>query len=361
MKNGIYVYGVIKTSPPCREAGREAGDPKEPARHSLWHQALAGGFGEIGIGDKSRRHVGTNVFTIGFKDLAAVVSNSPFIVYDSLTKEKTVKDLVTHQLVIEKIMAGFTIIPVKFGTMVETEDEVIKLMEKGYFVLRNALGKMEGKIELDLVAIWKLPKILSVIYDHNHRVQKKQQEIALKGDKVVVEDKVALGKLIEQALNTRKARDSRLILQALKKKAVEICLHDLTSDEMVFNAAFLIKASDKEIFYKALDKLDQRFEDTLNFRLVGPLPPYSFSTILFKRISQQEVEKAKKTLGLNGEITDKLLSHAYRQLALECHPDKNAGQDQLNFDLVNSAYRVLKDFARGGFFNVDIYHWEEQR
>ncbi len=58
MKNGIYVYGVIKTS-----------DPKK--------------FGEIGIGDKSASRR-TQVLTIGFKDLAAVVSNNPFMVYDSL-------------------------------------------------------------------------------------------------------------------------------------------------------------------------------------------------------------------------------------------------------------------------------------
>ncbi len=331
MKNGIYVYGVIKTSAPQE-------------------------FGKIGIGDKS-----SQVITIGFKDLAAVVSNSPFMVYDSLAKEKTVKDLVTHQFVIEKVMEGSTIIPVKFGTMVETEDEVIKFMEKGYFVLRNALRKMEGKIELDVVASWKLPKILAMIYSHDRRVQKKQQEIALKGDKATVEDKVALGKLIEQALNTRKVRNRYLILQTLKKEAKEICLHGLTSDEMVFNAAFLIKAHDKEKFYKTVDKLDQGFEDTLNFRLVGPLPSYSFSTILFKGISQQEVEKAKKTLGLNGEITDKTVNHAYRQLAQVSHPDKHAGRGQLKFDLINSAYRVLKDFTKRGFFDVDIYHWEGGR
>lgn len=331
MKNGIYVYGVIKTS-----------DPKK--------------FGEIGIGDKS-----SQVLTIGFKDLAAVVSNSPFMVYDSLTKEKTIKDLVTHQFVIEKVMADFTIIPLKFGTMVENTDEVTKLLEKGYFVLRNALRKIEGKIELDIVASWKLPKILSVIYAHNRRVQKKQQEIALKGDKVTLDEKMALGKLIEQALNSRKAKNRRLILQTLKKSAVEICSHDLTGDEMIFNAAFLIKASERKKFYKTVDKLDQRFEDTLNFRLVGPLPPYSFSTILFKRISPKEVEKAKKTLGLNGEITDKTVNHAYRQLAQIHHPDKNDSQGQLKFDLINSAYRVLKDFTKRGFFDVDIYHWEGGR
>jgi len=331
MKNGLYVYGVIKTSVPQE-------------------------FGEIGIGDKSSK-----VITIGFKNLAAVVSGGPFMVYDSLAKEKTIRDLVTHQFVVEKVMEGFTIIPLKFGTMVETEDEVIKLMDKGYFILKDALCKMEGKIELDVVVSWKLPKILAGIYAYNRQVQKKQKEIASKGDKATPEERIALGMLIEQALITKKAKDRLLILQALKKMAVDICPHDLTGDEMIFNTAFLIKASDKEIFYKAIDKLDQKFEDALNFRLVGPLPSYSFSTILFNRINKHEVEKAKETLRLNGEITDKAVNHAYRQLAQVYHPDKNAGQGQLKFDLINSAYKILKDFTRRGFFDVDIYHWEVGR
>ena len=349
MKNGIYIYGVIRTSPPAGEAG----DPQE--------------FGEIGIGNKA-----SNVVTIGFKDLAVVVSRSPFKVYDSLAKEETVKDLVIHQFVIEKVMESFTIIPVKFGTMVETEGDVAKFLDKGYFLLRNAFRKIEGKIELDVVASLKLPKILAVTYRHSCKIRNKQKEIAKQGAKATTEDKIALGRLVEQELETRKTRMNNLILQTLKRKAIDVCLHDLVSDDMIFNAAFFIKKEDKDFFYTIINKLDRRFEDTLNFRVVGPLPPYSFSTILFKRISQQEVEEAQKTLGLNGEITDKLLSHAYRQLALECHPDKNAGQvfdsevaqtrgGQLKFDLVNSAYRVLKDFTKGGFFNVDIYHWEEQR
>lgn len=101
MKNGIYICGIIKTS-----------SPQE--------------FGEIGIGND----VASNVQTIGYKDLAAVVCNSPLLVYDSLTKEQVVKHLATHQFVIEKVMERFTIVPVKFGTMVETEDEVIQFLEQ---------------------------------------------------------------------------------------------------------------------------------------------------------------------------------------------------------------------------------------
>ena len=341
MKNGIYIYGVISREAGSRSAGKTS-DPQD--------------FGKIGIGNKA-----VKVFAVNFKDLAAVVSKSPFIVYDSLAKEKTIKDLVSHQFVIEKVMESFTIMPVKFGTMAAAEDEVIEFLRKGYFMLKNGLRQTQGKIELDVVTNWELSKILTAIYHRSHRIKNKQKEIAAKGAGATTEDKIALGRLVEQELETRKTRMNHLILETLKRKAIDVCLHDLAGDDMIFNAAFFIKIQDKDFFYKIIDKLDHRFQDSLNFRVVGPLPPYSFSTILFNRITKLEVEKAKKTLGLNGEITDKTVNYAYRQLALKCHPDKNADTGQLKFEVINSAYRVLKDFTENGFFNVDIYRWEGQR
>ena len=329
MKNGIYIYGVIKTS-----ASQE--------------------FGEIGIG-------GAQVLTIGFKDLAAVVSHSPFMVYDSLAKEKTIKDLVTHQFVIEKVMEGFTIIPVKFGTMLESEDEVRKFLDKGFFFLRNTLQQMEGKIELDVVANWKLPQAAASLCHRSRLIKKKQAEIAALGDKATLEDKIALGKLVEKALNFKKVRFSKLISQTLKKEAVDFCPHDTASENMVFNAAFLIERQNEEFFNKALNLLDQKLENTLNFRLVGPLPSYSFATVVIKKIGSREVEEAKKTLCLNGEITAKKVSEAYRRLAQEFHPDKQGGRDPLCFNLINASYKVLRNFVEKGFIHVDIYRWEEQR
>jgi DnaJ-domain-containing protein 1 len=330
MENGIYIYGIIKTSN---------------------YQV----FGEIGIGDKAA----STVLTIGFKDLAAVVSNSPLMVYDSLRKEKVVKDLAIHQFVIEKVMERCTIVPVKFGTMVETEDEVIKFLEEGYVLLSNELGKMEGKIELDLVAWCELPKILATVSRHNSQIQERQRELALKGEKVTIEDKIMLGQSVERALKAEKARYHQLILQTLKQETEDICLHDLANDEMIFNAAFLLEKKKEELFHTLVDTLDQKFDYMLNFRIVGPLPAYSFSTIVFKKTDPDTIEKAKKTLHLTGEITDKTLRDAYHRLVKEYHPDKSSDEDAQKFQLIHAAYGTLKDFIENGLVHTEVYRWKQ--
>ena len=331
MKNGIYIYGIIKTNEPQM-------------------------FGEIGIGDE----IASKVYSIMFKDIAAIVSRSPLTTYDSLNKEKVIKDLANHQLVIEKVMQHFTIIPVKFGTMVETEDEVVKFLEQGYALLSNELDKAKGKIELDVVVWWDLQKILAALPEHNEQIQAKQQEIALKGEQVSEEEKIILGHFIEQTLKTEKDRYQQVILQTLKQEAVEVCLHDSAGDKMILNTAFLLEKKNEGSFDLAVRNLDQKLENTVNFRVVGPLPPYSFSTIVFKKIDPERVKEAKKTLGLTGEITEKTLRETYHQLARKYHPDKKGDEDATKFELIHDAYSTLESFLEKGLMHVEVYRWKEE-
>ncbi len=136
-------------------------------------------------------------------------------------------------------------------------------------------------------------------------------------------------------------------------------LHEVAGDEMVLNAAFLLEKESEEHFTEAVTALDLHLEDAVNFRVVGPLPVYSFSTILFDRIDPQRFEEAKKIFGLSGEITEKAVRDTYRRLARTCHPDKNGGGSSLTFPVLNAAYRTLKSFIEHGLMHVEVYHWEQ--
>ncbi|MDQ2902033.1 MAG: GvpL/GvpF family gas vesicle protein [Chloroflexota bacterium] len=348
MKNGIYIYGIIATS--------NRGDDHRDniGRGDIGRGAVYKPVGTIGIGNKA-----TEVVTIGFRDIAAVVSSSPLMVYDSLAKEKIVKDLVTHQVVIEKVMEHATIIPVKFGAMVETEEEVVTFLEQGYPLLSNELRKMEGKIELDVVASADMPKILASISRQHREVRQKRAEIATKGAQVSVEDKISLGQLTVQALQAQKASYYELMLHTLQQEALDTCLHELPQDEMILNAAFLLEKRHEESFTQRVKSLDRRLEDTVNFRVVGPLPVYSFATILLERIDPCRLAEARETFGLQGEITHKTVLDTYRHLAQRYHPDVGSDADSATFQRIYAAYRTLKTWLDHGCMHIEVYRWEK--
>src|SRR5260221_13163922 len=87
--SGIYVYSIIE----CEE-------PRT--------------FGKIGIGGP-----GGDVYNVHYKDLAAVVSRNPLVVYDP-----TRKDVLDHNHSNEvSIQDGFTPVPITLRTVVKNEKD----------------------------------------------------------------------------------------------------------------------------------------------------------------------------------------------------------------------------------------------
>src|SRR5438046_10280900 len=113
-------------------------------------------FGAIGIGGAQR------VFTVAFKDLAAVVSDTPIVIYDP-----TRENVLAHEFVNETVMREHTVIPMSFGTVFRSEDDVTELLRSTYQAFSDVLDKMQDKIEFGLKVLWDRDKVVgSLEQDH---------------------------------------------------------------------------------------------------------------------------------------------------------------------------------------------------
>jgi len=101
-------------------------------------------FGRIGIGGR-----GDEVYTIHYRNLAAVASDTPVVVYDP-----TRENALTHEHVNETVMREFTVIPMSFGTVFRTERDVIEFLKDTADALHDVLRKMQDKIEVGLKVNW---------------------------------------------------------------------------------------------------------------------------------------------------------------------------------------------------------------
>src|SRR5437588_6235808 len=103
-QEGRYVYGVIET------------------REQL-------SFGKIAIGG-----MGENVYTVHHGDVAAVVSKTPVFIFDP-----TRENALAHEHVIETVMKSNTIIPMSFGTVFRTDDDIREVLQSIHSSLKHAL------------------------------------------------------------------------------------------------------------------------------------------------------------------------------------------------------------------------------
>lgn len=306
--------------------------------------------------DDRRNLGGGGLTTVAHQGLAAVVQDKDIKDYHRLPKAETIGELISHQQIIEKIMEQFPVLPVKFGTILKNQAEIIAVLDAGYSFLDSTLRKIGDKIELDLVCFWNEPKAAQMAYQKSKKIRSWQQKITKK-KQVTVEDKLALGKLAADYLAEKREKFKAQILTALKKHAVESCSHALADVNMLLNQAFLVEKKSRPAFNRALNQLDGKFDNLVNFRLVGPLPPYSFATLVVDSLDKKEVAKARETLKLNGRLSMEKLKHTYDKLAMRIHPDK--GGSPAEFGRVTAAYKLLKNFTQNGLAAVSVYKWQE--
>lgn len=235
---GKYVYGIIATQE-------------------------APNFGPIGVGGN-----GDEVVTIGQNGLAVVVSNASRNNHYVVSREQ----LKAHTQVIEKVAESYSVLPMRFGTVAESTDEIMAFLEQNKRQLKNTLRDMEGKVEIGIKVLWSnMEQIFQELGQENKAIR------ALK--KQGAKDQRALiraGELVEAALEEKKAVEGEEYLRPLKKVAAGCKEAECTTEDMVVNTSLLVDRDWLKEFDATIDKISEEHKDRINIKYVGPTAPFSF-------------------------------------------------------------------------------------
>jgi hypothetical protein len=248
---GKYVYCIIQSSGPLR-------------------------FGPLGIGTDP-----ADVHTVNYKDIAAVVSDTPIEVHDP-----TRENVLAHERVNETVMRKHTVIPMSFGTVFKTRDDIVELLRSAYDAFHDVLVKMEDKLEFGLKVLWDREVMVRDIEEQDEDVHRLQQEIsAQKGSTYFA--RMQYGRLVDAALQAHSEKFVAEIFEGLRDVAVASRGNKPIGDKMIMNAAFLVSRDKEEAFDRRVKEIGARF-DKLTFKYTGPWPPYNFVNIRLK------LERAKE-------------------------------------------------------------------
>jgi len=237
-------------------------------------------FGPIGIGRKA-----DEVLTIGYDDLSMVVSNYPIT---KITANR--ENMLVHQKVIEEVMKEFdSVLPVRFGTIASSADEIRNLLDRRYREFKSALTDMDHKVELGVKGIWKnMDVIFYEIVEDNREIKSLKEKITSDTNGNNNQVKIEAGKMVEQALQKKKEQEAERIVDALRRTAFEHKLNKTIGDEMFINAAFLASKGREKEFDNIMDDLSDEYQDRMKFMYAGPLPVFNFVNIV---IYPEEWEK----------------------------------------------------------------------
>lgn len=235
-------------------------------------------FGNIGI-------EGSEVYTIPYQDLCAVVHNCPPEPYKSEDNEVVKKWVMAHQKIVETAWERFgTVLPLGFDTIIKGEegtapDENMKKWLKGdYENLRQKLGKLKDKAEFGVQVFWD-PKIISEgLIETNPEIKKLNEEIKSKSKGLAYMYKKKLENLLKKEMEVEAERHFKDFYERIKKCVDEIKVEKtkkLEEDkQMLMNLSCLLPKEKSKMLGEGLENIKNM--EGFFVRFTGPWPPYSF-------------------------------------------------------------------------------------
>jgi vacuolar-type H+-ATPase subunit I/STV1 len=189
------------------------------------------------------------------------------------------ENMLAHQRVIEEVMKEFrSILPIRFGTIAATPDEIRNLLNRRYSEFMELLRQFENKIELNVRASWKnMGKIYQEIDMEHKELQQLRAEIESIADTGLKNIKIAeAGHLIEKALQQKKEDEAEKIIEAFKRSVFEYKHNKISGDAMFMNTAFLVNSGREIEFDNIMADLGRKYTDRCDFVYTAPLPIFNF-------------------------------------------------------------------------------------
>jgi Gas vesicle synthesis protein GvpL/GvpF len=227
-------------------------------------------FGPIGIGANP-----SDVYTVHYKELAAVVSDAPLEALDS-----TREHVLAHERVNETVMREHTVIPMSFGTIFKTREDIVELLRSAADAFGDVLDKMQNKLEFGLKVLWDRDQVVRDVEHDDEDISRLKKEISgQKGPTYFA--RMQYGRLVDAALQRRSESYVAAILDQLRDVSVASRINKPIGDKMIMNAAFLISRDQESAFDSRVKAIAGQF-DKLTFKYTGPWPPYNFVNIRLK-------------------------------------------------------------------------------
>jgi hypothetical protein len=190
------------------------------------------------------------------------------------------RNLLTHEKVLEQTMdAGFRVLlPLRFGLVVKDWETIMsQLINPHKDQLNQLFQKLAGKREVSIKIFWDAKAELQTMMESHQDL--KQQRDNMEGKNLSMEEVIQIGQLIEINLLARKQAVIEVFSQELNPFAQEIVVSDPMTEEMIYNAAFLIPWESESEFSKRVEVIDQKFGDRLRIRYNNFTAPYTFAQL----------------------------------------------------------------------------------
>ena len=190
------------------------------------------------------------------------------------------RNLLCHEKVLETVMnAGFrNLLPLRFGLVVHSWDMVIEqLIEPHKEKLEELFHNLDGRREVSVKVLWNSQSEIELLLAESPNL--KAQRDAMLGKALSMDEVIEIGRRIEQGLQLRQDTIIDVFRDALNPLAESVIENETMTDQMIYNAAYLIPWEAESTFGQVVEAIDYQFNDRLRIRYNNFTAPYTFTQL----------------------------------------------------------------------------------
>lgn len=188
-----------------------------------------------------------------------------------------------HAAVADALLRVASVLPVKFGTMFASADNLINFLAQNRQAIVKFLHKLHGKSEWGVKGYADEELAKARVRDEDPAIRARTEALSPSPGLRYLQQK-QIDTLVAAALHGWLDERAREIVGALATKALESAELRLLSnqvsgrsDRMFFNRSFLVEDAALEAFRSTIDALNEAGRgDGLTLEINGPWPPYNF-------------------------------------------------------------------------------------
>jgi len=213
-----------------------------------------------------------DVWLVESGELAAIVGDAP-----EDDPKATRNQALGHARVLEAAVRDAPVVPMRFGVMCPSDDEVSSgILTDRHDQLAELMGRLEGQVQLMLKVYYEEQVVLREILEKEPEVAELRETTRQGSEEANRDQRVRLGELISNAIEQRRERDSADILEQLRDVVLSAQSEPPEKELMVLNAPLLVARDGVEQLEEAVEEVARERGERMQFKLLGPMPAYHF-------------------------------------------------------------------------------------
>ncbi|MDM5327229.1 GvpL/GvpF family gas vesicle protein [Neobacillus sp. CF12] len=221
-------------------------------------------FGTVKLNERK-----SGVYTIHFNQVSMVVSKVSGEVLPNRN------NLIAHQQIISEVMKQYSVIPMSFGNVFHSKNDVLLIMEHLNEEFEKLFSHLENKMEVGLKVIPKKEWLEQEMKSNPLLTEWKSKE----KEHANFYQQIQIGEQAQNFILNLEEKAATEIYESLMELAEAGKLNKTIPGKTLMNAAFLIDANDEEPFDKRVNELYEIWKDKAEFKYSGPWPAYNFVNI----------------------------------------------------------------------------------